>query len=460
MSRASSVLVFGLVLGFAVGPVAGAGPARAAELVVDERAAETSVASEPAATGSARALARVPVAGPSPRSLTFIAASGYGYTESVLGSGDRHDRAMARLGVEGRATPWLGLALRFDGRYDHHSLPGGAADSGLVGDPRVQIRADRALGGGFAVGARAGVWLPGRNAPSIAWSAMTPELIGMASYASSGVSIPITLALNVGYRSDQSARTATDAAMLSASDRSALGVSAFDAVLLGASASTGRGRVRGYAEWSWDLLVGSGSPAPLTSPMILGAGVRIAASEALGVEVAAEVSPSRRPEMSATAPLVPIPPRLAGWIGLTYAIGAQRPVPAPRPPAAEVTPPAEQPPVKVAPPVVPDPAPAVAGDDDPKPSLPGGQIRGYIRSLRGRTVDAEIEVREVGREAGKSDAPAPQALHAQDGRFELDVAPGNYEVRVSAPGYESQRRHIQVEQNGVTLLNVDLRGAR
>lgn len=454
MIRASSVLALGFVVCF------GAATGRAAELVVDERATETSVESEPSTTGAASALARVTVAGPSPRGLTFIAASGYGYTGSVLDSGDRHDRAMARLGVEGRATPWLGLALRFDGRYDHHSLPGRAADSGMVGDPRVQVRTDRALRGGFAVGARAGLWLPGRNAPSIDWSAMTPELVGMASYASPGVSLPITLALNLGYRSDHSACSATDAPMLSPSDRSALGVSAFDAVLLGASASAGRGRVRGYAEWSWDLLVGSGSPAPLTSPMILGAGVRIAAAEALGVELAAEVSPSRRPEMSATTPLVPIPPRLAGWIGLTYAIGTTRAAAAPRPPAAEVTPLAESSPLKVAPPAVPDPAPAVAGDDDSRPALPGGQIRGYIRSLRGRTVDAEVEVRELGHEADKPDAPAPQALHAQDGRFELDVVPGNYEVRVSAPGYESQRRRIQVERNGVTLLNVDLRGAR
>ena len=460
MIRASSVFALGLVVGFAVGPAVGLAPARAAELVVDQGSNEISVEREPAATGAARALARVTVAGPSPRSLTFLAASGYGYTESVLDSGERHDRAIARLGIEGRATPWLGLALRFDGRYDHHSLPGRAADSGMVGDPSIQIRADRALSGGFAVGARAGVWLPGRNAPSIDWSAVTPELVGMASYVPPSASLPITLALNLGYRSDHSARSATDAAMLSPSDRSALGVSAFDGVLLGASASAGRGRVRGYAEWSWDLLVGSGSPAPLTSPMIVGAGVRIAAAEALGVEVAAEVSPSRRPEMSATAPLVPIPPRLAGWLGLTYTIGTQRRVPAPRPAAAEVTAPMEQLPVKVAPPAVPDPSPAVGADDEPKPPLPGGQLRGYIRSLRGRTVDAEIEVREVGHEAGNPETPSPQALHAQDGRFELDVAPGSYEVRVSASGYESQRRRIQVEQNGVTLLNVDLRGAR
>ena len=88
-------------------------------------------------------------------------------------------------------------------------------------------------------------------------------------------------------------------------------------------------------------------------------------------------------------------------------------------------------------------------------SLPSGQIRGYVRSLSGKTVDAEIEVRAAGK-----DAVSPPPLRATGGRFELDVAPGSYEVHVSASGYETQRRRIQVERNGVTLLNVDLRGAR
>ena len=54
----------------------------------------------------------------------------------------------------------------------------------------------------------------------------------------------------------------------------------------------------------------------------------------------------------------------------------------------------------------------------------------------------------------------PPPLRADGGRFEVDVAPGSYEVRVSASGYEPQRRRIQVERNGVTLLNIDLQGGR
>jgi uncharacterized membrane protein len=82
-------------------------------------------------------------------------------------------------------------------------------------------------------------------------------------------------------------------------------------------------------------------------------------------------------------------------------------------------------------------------------SLPSGQIRGLVRSMGGRAVDAEVRIEPLGRD-----------LRAEQGRFEVDVAPGTYQVRIAAPGFETQERKVQVEQNGVTLLNVDLRGER
>jgi hypothetical protein len=50
-------------------------------------------------------------------------------------------------------------------------------------------------------------------------------------------------------------------------------------------------------------------------------------------------------------------------------------------------------------------------------------------------------------------------LRADQGRFELDVAPGVHEVRISARGYTTQVRRVRVEDNGVTLLNIDLKKA-
>jgi hypothetical protein len=51
-------------------------------------------------------------------------------------------------------------------------------------------------------------------------------------------------------------------------------------------------------------------------------------------------------------------------------------------------------------------------------------------------------------------------LRAAGGRFEIDVAPGAYDVTITAPGFAAQTRRVQVEQNGVTLLDVDLRSEK
>jgi hypothetical protein len=42
------------------------------------------------------------------------------------------------------------------------------------------------------------------------------------------------------------------------------------------------------------------------------------------------------------------------------------------------------------------------------------------------------------------------------GYFEIDLPPGSYTVRLRAFGYVSQNRRIAVEENGVTVLNVEL----
>jgi hypothetical protein len=86
---------------------------------------------------------------------------------------------------------------------------------------------------------------------------------------------------------------------------------------------------------------------------------------------------------------------------------------------------------------------------------PRGQIRGLVRSLRGSAVAADIRI-----EPEAADTGGGKELRAEGGRFEIDVAPGRYRVTISAPGFETQNRKLEVEENGVTLLNVDLRSQR
>jgi hypothetical protein len=454
------------------------------------------------------ALGRVFTAGPDPTALTLLSSAGYGYTESVLGTGDAHHRAAGALALDGRPLPWLDLVLRFDGRYDAHVAPGQATDTGLVGDPRLYVRADKALSPAIRLGARFGLWLPGRNAPSLDAGAISPELVGALSYVPpEGM---FALSANAGYRLDRSARSASDAAQLSAGDRLALEVSDFDEVLLGAAATLGRGQTQGFIEASWDLLVGNGHPAALASPILVGAGARVAIGPKLRLEAEAEVSPSSRPDVGPMAPLVPIPPRLAVWLGLTYRFETQPPPTAPPAPVAPPPPPATAELIghitaadggKLA-----DLRVAVIRGDGPhevtlddagafrtegKPGdeltvtaeaadcvparatatlsagaptelrialerrAPRGQIRGLVRSLRGSAVAAQIRI-----EPEAADTGGGSELRAEGGRFEIDVAPGRYRVTISAPGFETQNRKVEVEENGVTLLNVDLRSER
>jgi hypothetical protein len=491
-------------------------PCRQSGAVAGEPVEETapSPARDPAAP---QAIGRVFAVGPTDPALVVLTSLGYGYTEAILGRGDSHHRGMGALTVDGRPLSWLTIALRLDGRYDLHLVPGQPNDDGLVGDPRFYVRVDDRLAPSVRVGARLGLWLPGGNAPSMDFTTVTPELSAGLTYAVPGA--PVWFTTNLGYRIDRSARTAKDAPLLSDADRSALQVSAFDQVLLGAGAVFGGGPVQGFVEASGDLLVGSGHPALSQSPLWIDGGVRFAAGRGLQIEAGLEVAASGRPALGPTAPLVPVPPRVAGSVGISYRFGsapahAHEPPPPPSPPSRPI-------PTSVV--TVPPPAPVVTGtaegrvvsesgavptdvavlsERDNQTSsvpvdadgrftlrgavgdsitiraqapgyetstrtiplaegttppvvfrlhslLPSGQIRGLVRSLASQNVEAQVRVE-----------PAGLALNAKEGRFEVDVAPGNYEVIITAPGFATQRRRVTVEQNGVTVLNVDLRRKR
>jgi hypothetical protein len=82
-----------------------------------------------------------------------------------------------------------------------------------------------------------------------------------------------------------------------------------------------------------------------------------------------------------------------------------------------------------------------------KRTIKPGQLRGLVRSFNGKALVATIRVEPIGVEV-KTDP---------DGTFTLDVAPGAYEVSITAPGHAAQKRPVQVEENGVTVLNADLR---
>lgn len=475
-------------------------------------------------------LGRVAVA--APKELPHAGAAvgmGYGFTEAQgvpnAESGPHH-RALGTLALMAQPLRFLAAALVLDGRYDAHPDDVLGSSSSTVGEPRLFVRANEAVGRSFALGAQLGVWVPGGEAPSLRFEAATLDALLLATYAPPGSDL--ALSLNAGYRIDRSAQVlgARDRPRLRAGDRLALHLSDSDAILLGLGASkrlggreTPAARIELLGELTWDVLIGANAPAALESPLRLGLGARYHLKEdeesfgALQLEARTELSLSARPSSGPTDALVPVDPRFAIILGVrwTPALGAR---PKPRTdadgPAAAGSGGAAAPvasalrgrvtatetglPIPSARVTVTSDDPAqpgersaetradgafevtelrpgrvhvvvkAAGFDDAsadanatataavvevvmKKAIKPGQLRGLVRSFNGKALAATIRVEPLGVEA-KTDA---------DGTFQIDVPPGSYEVVVAATGHAGQRRPVQVEENGVTILNADLR---
>jgi hypothetical protein len=450
-----------------------------------------------------------------PEPVALAVGTGYGYTEPVLGLEDRHHRLLGALLAEAAVRPWLGLGLRLDGRYDRHAFGDGRpSDDGWVGEPRLYGRVDGEFGQGSSAGGRITLFLPGADAPSIEAGAVSAEALALLSHRFART----TLALNAGYRLDRSGQSAGNADELAPGDRLALGVSDFHAGLLGAAVHHDLEALSLFTEVSWEMLVGSGAPAVSAWPLRFGAGARRRLSAATHVEVLAEVSPSARPSMLMGAPLSPVPPRVGFMAELVVALGGAGPAKSPPdpdrlPPSQEILVPrvevelaagaelpadarivlqqgenqwvlSQRPDGRFSVAEVPAGAAtitATASGYKPRSEavrlmpgrpttvklalerdLPSGQIRGTVRAFDGRPLTASVRLTPRPAEAGPSDpALAEEEERRSDGgAFQFDVPPGRYRVTIGAPGHEAQTRTVEVEVNGVTVLNIDLRRAR
>ena len=77
-----------------------------------------------------------------------------------------------------------------------------------------------------------------------------------------------------------------------------------------------------------------------------------------------------------------------------------------------------------------------------------GQLRGQVLSYAGKPLAATITV------AGKAIQTDAEGLYT------IDLPEGTFEVTIESPGHASQKRTVHVKLDGVTVLNVDLRGAK
>lgn len=366
--------------------------------------------------------------------VRLVPSAAYGATESVLPGRDRHHRMSAGAGAAVSFMSGFAGELRMDTRYDQHAAP--SEDSGVI-DARALLRYARAVSERTALGAQLNVWVPGEKAPQPAFDATTLDLLGLVGIKASE---RWTVSFQGGYRNDRSARSIKSAERLSQADFIALGLSDFDAALVGLGAQQAFERTRWFCELTADLLVGKGAPGLSRSPLraALGASTELGRPSTRG-SLIAQALLSDRVKVDVNGPLVPFEPRFTVMLALSQDFDWGEKPDADH--AAEA--PAEKP---VAPVVEPEPAPAAV-------ALPLGVLRVMVRDTdRGEAVPARVRVT-------KADGTLVEAEQkpAARGGIELELAPGSYEVEISADGFASQRRKLSIDEHGVTLINIDLR---
>ncbi len=424
-------------------------------------------------------LDRVRVAQPFRLGITGAASLGYGFTESVIAEADQHHSAMNSLGVSYAPLAWLSLGAGVNSRFDLHRR---GSDTTFAGVPSLQLRGITSLGEDWNVGAQLRTWFP---------SLQSASLDGLF-VASKKLAPGLSYHLNTGFRFDRSAKALdNDGFDLMRTDLLTLGTSDSHAVLLGAGIDYQiGGETQVFGEWSYDLLVGDDAPDFEESPMRLGFGVRRAISDSMQVSISLEanisrVAPvdarlslvpvepiasmtfsiSRRPVLP-PAPLVPYPPatgRIEGIVlsqddkpieGASVNVGEQKVATShdghfllvglkPGPVAVMITAKGHV--------ISPLHADVTSGGVVRLPVVAiaegtPGQIRFVVISPKGGSLVANVTV-----------MPGDHQLEtSSDGLARLELAPGEYQVSVQAPGHSPQERNVIVDAFGVTILNLAL----
>lgn len=489
----------------------------------------TAPADEPAAPPQAIGYGAMPGGLHSPSAETLpkgavevFTLGGFGWRSGLLSDDHRFGRGLGDLAVAFGATDILTIGLSLDGRYDKHFGIAPSGDDGYVGDPHLIARVAKASGN-LRFGGQLGIWVPGKDAPSIAGSAISVDARGLVSLKAG----PGLLSFSAGFRLDNSAKSA-EPEKLSLQDRVSLGVSEFHAVIGGVNLMIPSGKLWFGAESSIDVFVGSGdtpmggteahsAPGPL---------IRFGASAGYHLtdqwSVLAFVEGSKVPSIDAAAvaandvKLIAYEPMITGGLGLSGRFGG------PKKTGGDIT---HHDPIDitvvetadVTGEVVDDTGKPVAGaavqvvaktstgkgatDDKgaftvsklpigktekgvttldagvevtvsvdgkkpykttltlvkgpnaiPKITLeavtPPGQLRGVVRSVvTGKPLAGATITIEPG---------GVKATSGADGTFEVDLQPGTYKIKATAPGLATQELDVTIDPNGVAIKNIEL----
>jgi hypothetical protein len=256
---------------------------------------------------------------------------GFGFRKGLLDPNHKYNRAIADLAVAYAATDTLSIGLSLDGRYDRHSGIAPSGDDGYVGDPHLLVRFGKAFGT-MNAGGQLGVWVPGKNAPSIAGSAISVDVRGIVTLAAG----PGKLSIDAGFRLDNSAQSVdTRGSMYSLQDRVSLGVSEYNALFGGLHLMVPTGKLWIGAEASLDAFIGG---APTGAATLNRGSLTFRGDASVGyhlnddwallffVEMAKVPGIQLAQVMNNNIPLVPYEPVFTGGLGLEARFGGPKKV--------------------------------------------------------------------------------------------------------------------------------------
>lgn len=275
----------------------------------------------------------------------------YGFTEPQNGEANAHHRVGGAASVGFAPAKFFGAGLRVDFRHDMHGEDPLGGDSGSVLDFTPLLRLGTMLPSHVHLGVEGRLRLPGATNGT---GGLAPEIDARGLLAYSGVPSWI-FAMTAGYRVAPGGSLPDDSANMRPGDRVALGISEFDAILVGVGVDTALGATELFGEVTSDILLGSGAPGLSESPFRISAGVRHPLIEHLWLSAILEGSPLGRAPSAPGDPLVPIEPRVQGLLGIVWRFVAPK-IPEVTDPADPIEPvkeaPTDEPPKEEAPPPV------------------------------------------------------------------------------------------------------------
>ncbi len=451
------------------------------------------------------------------RSWHFFLGGGYGWQPNVLDEGDSRQHASARLVIGFAPWSFFQFSLSADSVIEGYSWPEGIDNAlavGALGDPRFSIRTGWSLGSGFSLGAYADIWIPsGAGSFNIVGGSLSPSIVAMASFTPER--IPIGVHLNVGYRHNRSIYMLTDVSQLTREQLLLSGAtSAMHSLDLAMAIEYRFGPAAPFFEVMSDLSIADGMDKSFA---MIGFGARIWLGPADAVQLLFAMEFRVTPTPPEPDPVAGTVWRAPPLLNVHVGVGFRLPVRAERGesstgtsddrPGQEDHPEDHElgrisgvvrcsgeacdPTVRVR--VLETGSSAIAPDDGTgaftTAELPAGTyevealaagrntIRQQVIIEEGETARVEFNlVRAISAEPSgirgqvtdfqrqpvvatiRIPALDRELTSGEDGTFETEAEPGEYQVIISAPGYRTQHSRAEVPPEGMVIMNIELRG--